>query len=100
MSRTTSWLWAVMLLAGVVRSQALIVFGADESAHLTAPLNGAPWRYVARLDTNNASGVYLGNGFLLTANHVNLPATALIDGVTYLIDPSYEPHQIDGADIK
>jgi hypothetical protein len=98
--RATFWLWALMLLAGVARSQALIVFGSDESDNLLAPLDGAPWKYVARLDQNNASGVYLGNGFLLTANHVNVPATALINGGTYLIDTAYAPLQIDGADIK
>ncbi|MDB6154019.1 MAG: Trypsin [Chthoniobacteraceae bacterium] len=89
-----------MLLAGVARSQAVIVFGSTESDNLIAPLNGAPWKYVARLDENNASGVYLGNGFLLTANHVSVPATALINGGTYLIDSSYAPFQIGGADIK
>ncbi len=89
-----------MLLTGVAHSQALVLFGPDESDNLIAPLNGAPWKYVARLDANNASGVYLGNGFLLTANHVNVPVTALINGGTYLIDASYAPLQIDGADIK
>src|SRR4051812_18213926 len=99
MQRTTAWRKAATLfLLSVVRAQALILFGPAESDNLVAPSNGAPWNYVARLDSQNASAVYLGNGFLLTANRVTVPLTAFLNGVLYDIDPSYSPRQIDGVD--
>jgi hypothetical protein len=71
--------------------------------NLAPPPNGAPWQYVARLDINgvpDASAVYLGNGFLITANHVNTPTSASLNGNIYAIDPDYPGRQINGADIK
>ncbi len=90
------------LLASTLAARAVIVIGPDDN--LSAPTTGAaanaPWEYVVRLGVNNASGVYLGNGYLITANHVNVPADALINGNLFQIDPAYTPVQIDGADIK
>jgi hypothetical protein len=84
-------------------AEAIVLIGSDtggQTNNLVAPANGAPWQYVARLDVNNASGVYLGNGFLLTANHVSFPGTALINDVSYAIDASYGQRQISNADMK
>ncbi len=104
--RWRSFVVASAFLCGIApASRAILLFG-DEAANadnLLAPPNGAPWQYVARLDLNgvpDASAVYLGNGFLITANHVNLPTSASLNGNVYAIDSSYPARQIDGADIK
>lgn len=53
----------------------------------------ALWNHVVQIrnsdgTTPNASGVYLGNGFILTANHVN-GTRYYIEGTEYLVDTSY-----------
>lgn len=82
----------------------MVLYGSDTGGatnNTVAPSNGAPWNYVARIDENNASGVYLGYGYILTANHVvGALASASINGSVYAIDQSYVPLQIGGADIK
>lgn len=47
-------------------SHALVV--DNNSLNITAPPDGAPWSNVGTV--NGASGVYLGNGWVLTADHV------------------------------
>ena len=100
MRRLLPVLFALVLSAPAV--QAVVLSGGDGGStnNLIAPTNGAPWQYVARLDVNNASGVYLGNGFILTANHVTFPGSALINDTLYSIDEAYGQRQIGGADIK
>lgn len=53
----------------------------------------ALWNHVVQIrnsdgTTPNASGIYLGNGFILTANHVN-GTTYFIENHIYEVDPSY-----------
>ena len=79
-------------------SPAVMLIGPDNN--LEAPSNGAPWDHVARLDTTNASGVYVGNGYVLTANHVTNPETILLAGQLYSIDPFFFPTQVGGTDLK
>jgi hypothetical protein len=83
---------------------ALVLYGPDTGGatnNLIAPTNGAPWEYVVGIDGVAASGVYLGYGYVLTANHVTGPlASVSISGVTYSTDPAYVPFRIDGADLK
>jgi hypothetical protein len=95
----------LFLLISSAASRAIVLYDADETANIAAPANGEPWQYVARLDIGgsaDASGVYLGNNFILTANHVNLNATstAQLNGQTFAIDTSFAAVQIGGADIK
>ena len=59
----------------------------------TVPANGAPSPNVVQFGPNNASGVYLGNGYVLTANHVNLVGAVVINGISYDIDPSFPTPQ-------
>ena len=106
---TLSKRWQSSVVASVLlflgqSAEAVVLYGNDTGGttdNTVAPTNGAPWNYVARIDENNASGVYLGNGYVLTANHVTGPlASASINGSVYAIDQSYVPLQIGGADIK
>ena len=94
------------LLGAIVPAHCLVVIGPDDN--LTAPLDGAPWAYVARLDTRNSagdytassSGVYLRNRYIVTAGHVSDPVRASVAGVLYEIDSACAPKQIEGVDLK
>ncbi|MCE9609076.1 MAG: hypothetical protein K8R23_02495 [Chthoniobacter sp.] len=80
---------------------ALIIYGTgptdlSNTRNITAPASGvasgAPWPYIVQFGTNNASGIYLGNGYILTANHVNpIPASFVINGISYNRDTAYGP---------
>ncbi len=94
---------AVSLMCGP--ASALIVYDApgslDNSRNVIDPQNavtypsgptasGVPWQHVARYGMDNASAVYIGNGFLLTARHVGISdADILIQGTAYLRDTTY-----------
>ena len=98
--RSALCLSAVFLTAS--SSPALIIYGigptdVNNALNTTVPANGAPWYNVVRFGPNNASGVYLGNGCVLTANHVNLVGSVDINGVSYTIDPSFTALQVTEA---
>ncbi len=99
---------ATTLLCAPV-AQALVIYGTgpadvDNIRNTTAPASGAPWANVVQFGPNNASGVYLGHGCVLTANHVNMVGSVVINAVSYPIDPSFAPLQIseppDNVDLK
>ncbi|HWB60232.1 MAG TPA: hypothetical protein VG733_12120, partial [Chthoniobacteraceae bacterium] len=104
-ARVTAFL---AVFAFVHAARALIPYDTgtdtDNTYNTTPPLNGAPWNYVAEVTnadvSTDASAVYLGNGFLITANHVNLGTSVLLDGTSYTIDASYTPEQVGDADLK
>lgn len=106
--RLAFFLAAALLCAPAAR--ALIIYGTgpadvNNALNTTAPANGAPWANVVQFGVNNASGVYLGNGFILTANHVTVVDSGIvINGVSYDRDPSFAPLQIseapDSVDLK
>ena len=86
------------MLAGAVPANALVLWGLDNTANRSDPGTGAPWGAVAKVV--NASGsllsgsaVYLGNGYLLTANHVTMDLTysfVTFDQVEFFsIDPTF-----------
>lgn len=85
-----------LLVFPVFGTQALAVVVANPSVTNpanTAPDNGAPWDNV--IYTNGAaSGIYLGGGWVLTAEHVydnsaGSPASVVSGGITYFQDPLY-----------
>lgn len=90
---------AVALLS-TMDSSALIIYGSgptdpDNTLNTTPPPNGAPWFNIVQFGANNASGIYLGNGFILTANHVNVVNSGIvINGVSYNRDVTFTPVQI------
>jgi hypothetical protein len=88
-------------------ARAVITFG-DDPISLSAPANGAPWDHVAQVG-GSASAVYLGNGFLLTAAHVNVYTAitptmpVFLNNVRYDLDPTYGDQGVQflaGVDLK
>lgn len=97
----------LFVFVGAVPAQALITFG-DDLLSLVAPANGAPWAHVAQVG-GSASAVYLGDGFLLTAAHVNVYTAitptmpVFLNNVRYELDPSYGDGGVQvlaGVDLK
>ena len=103
-------------------SQALILYDANGNGNNYnisvpgTPTIGDPtadlWNHVVQIrkpdgTSPDASGVYLGNGFILTANHVT-GTRYFIQGQEYFVDPSYNggtPKQVtnsqgQGLDLK
>lgn len=82
---------------------AVVTINADSTSVL-APSNGAPWDYVARLDNGfgaRASGVYLGNRYVLTANHVDNDINLVhLDNADFTLDSSFTPLAITGTDMR
>ena len=56
---------------------------ASSTANTNAPPDGSPWANVGTV--NDASGVYLGAGWALTADHVG-PGNLNLDGLTFTYD--------------
>jgi hypothetical protein len=61
---------ALMLLFAAMSCQAIVVHLGADSDNLVAPADDPGWGRVGRVGTNG-SGVYLGNGWVITANHVS-----------------------------
>ena len=86
-SNSNRWRTAAQLLAlaawfvGAPAVHAIV--DANSMANTNAPSDGAPWDNVGRI--GNASGVYLGGGWVLTASHVGVGAIELA-GATYSPD--------------
>lgn len=89
---------------------AIILYGHDNSTNITDPANGIPWKNVAKMEAGagvtSGSGVYLGNKFVITANHVAVDRV-VIDGTTFFVDTAFSAggfvagqHQVGTADIK
>lgn len=101
---------AMLLLWPASPARAIILLGGDNSANTTDPGSALPWSSVAKLTNSDSStvapsAVYLGNGYMLTANHVNLTGLGYVQfevgGPTYAIDNSYTPYQVvAGVDMK
>jgi hypothetical protein len=95
---------------GVVSPAAAVIFvGGDNARNTTDPGAGIPWDHVARV-TNQAgtavsygSAVYLGNRYMLTANHVSMSGGYVsFNGTdTLQIEATYTPQQVaTGVDLK
>jgi hypothetical protein len=81
-------------------AEAIILFGLNNSANQTDPGTGAHFASVALISdagmTNpQGSAIHLGNGYMLTANHVGMQPYVTFDGSTYYErDLSYIPTQV------
>lgn len=66
---------SLVLFAASPTCRALIIYGVDNSGNLSDPGIGNAWDSVAEVaqptQSHNASAVYLGNGYFLTAKHVD-----------------------------
>jgi len=89
---------ALIFVLGASPAPALVLWGLDNSANQSDPGTGAPWNAVAKVTNSDGSllmgsAVYLGDGFLLTANHVIMDLTysfITFDEVEFFsIDPSF-----------
>jgi len=92
--------------------QAVILLNKpNNDAGITSdPGTGAPWKNVAQILNSSSnpagSGVYLGNQYLLTANHVTV-GSIVIDGQSFSVDSGFNNggfssgvQQIGTADLK
>lgn len=80
-------------------ANALILWNKDNSANQSDPGTGVPWDSVGRVagtdlsqTSSTGSAIYLGNGFMLTANHVTLGMDQRVtfDGVTsFAVDMTF-----------
>lgn len=82
------WAFGLIVVDGKSRT--------DNTFNTTAPSNGAPWSNVAqqqRVESGttiiDSSAVYIGNGYVLTANHTYGPTSVILDGVAYSVDTSF-----------
>jgi hypothetical protein len=82
----------------------IIVINPDEKECLAEPPDGSPWKYVARMDNKfgaRGSGVYLGNRYVLTANHVDADINLVhLNGTNYAKDESFPPVILKGTDLR
>ncbi|AQQ08844.1 hypothetical protein L21SP3_00635 [Sedimentisphaera cyanobacteriorum] len=76
MKRLTFFTAALLLFANV--SFGIVISGGD-SGHLTAPSDDPGWARSGSVGTNG-SGVYLGNGWVITANHLSSKTYFTVDG--------------------
>jgi len=92
------------LTLGMIPAHAIILFGLDNSANQTDPGTGVPFESVARLSngsgTYGGSGIYLGNGYILTAHHVGPFSSVTFDGITSYSHDGVAPTQIGTTDMK
>lgn len=80
----------IALAALAAESRAIVVSGGSGNPaplNNTAPADDPGWNRVGSFETSggNGSGVYLGNGWVLTANHVNGKSTFTLNGNTYTL---------------
>lgn len=68
-----------VLVLSAVSVDAAVISGGAASAYLNAPADDPGWSRVGRVGTNG-SGVYIGNGWVLTANHVSSKIYFTVDG--------------------
>jgi len=71
--------WLALLAAGP-RAHAVVIATGDGTGNVSAPADDPCWDSVG--EAGGLSGVYLGNGWVLTANHVGAVAITFA-GVTY-----------------
>ena len=79
----TKWMWVgvSVLLAIQAPLSAAVIYGGD-TGNTTAPTDDPGWGRVGRCGstTNGNSGIYMGNGWVLTANHGYSKTSFTVDG--------------------
>ena len=100
MANSASWRWVAgmaLVVAGVsarpVRGVVIDRVNAG-SANMTAPADDPGWNNVGGISIG--TGVYLGYGWVLTANHIGSGAGITLGGVTYTMAPG-TGHQLTNA---
>lgn len=109
LSKITGWIINSFILMQFtcLSVQAIILFGLDNSHNLTDPNTGVPFDAIARVSNSRGaspagSAIHLGNGYMLTANHVAERSHVSFDGVNYLPrDTAFTPIQVaTNVDLK
>ena len=110
--RTQFALWLIGSVVCFTPAEAIINYGYDNNSAVTTtdPGTGVPWDAVARVanwdgvSASNPSGsaMHLGNGYMLTADHVLDRSHVSFDGSNwYARDTSFTPIQVtSGVDLK
>lgn len=78
MARLLGGVSAGIAVLSVQSASAVLVAGGDGTQNTSAPPGITGWNNVARV--NGSSGVYLGNGWMLTAAHVGAGTATFTDG--------------------
>ena len=104
MKKRSSLLLALAVVALARPAFGIIVINSNDSVATTAPANGAPWNYVGSLADKyglRASAVYLGNRYILTANHVDQDMTDFyLNGTDYKIDLTFTSATFSNTDLR
>jgi len=85
----------VLFLILATTGHAVIIYGVDSSGNQSDPGIGNIWGSVVAVaqptQQYNASAVYLGNGYFITAKHVDAIVGTLVkvNGTTYSLDTSF-----------
>src|SRR6185295_11538456 len=69
---------SILILSSVTPAKGVVLANGDGSQHTTAPPNDPGWGNVGVLGTGSA--VYLGNRWVLTANHVGAGSVTFPSG--------------------
>jgi len=69
---------ALVLMAGA--ASGMVFWNLDNSANQSDPVTGVPWGSIAAVSNStgslrSGSAIYLGDGYMLTANHVTMDGT-------------------------
>ena len=107
-NKSNSLLLALACVLSFSKADAVVLFGADNTANLTNPGSGLPFDTVGRVSSlanieDGGSGVHLGNGFMITAAHIpdsELNSVTFDSSTFFMRDLSYIPVQIGTADLK
>jgi hypothetical protein len=100
MANSASWRWVAgmaLVVAGVSARPArgVVIDRVNAgSANMTAPADDPGWNNVGAISIG--AGVYLGYGWVLTANHIGSGAGINLGGVTYTMAPG-TGHQLTNA---
>src|SRR5579859_1026165 len=81
------------LVLSLAPLSAFAVIDASSSTNTSPPADGAPWNNIGQV--NGASGIYVGNGWALTAVHVG-PGDILFNGTVFAYDGS--SHRLTNSD--
>ena len=78
-------------------ADAIILYGLDNNGNTSDPATGVPWASVGSM--SNGTGIYLGDGYVLTAAHVSSYASITFGSTTYNWDNGAAT-TIDTADLR
>ena len=97
-----AWLALAWLLMGQP-AFAVILYGLGNGANQSDPGTGVPYASVGKLSdgsTIRGSGIYLGNGWMLTADHLGAFNSITFDGVTNYAWNGATPVTLGTSDMK